>query len=209
MRGYLHGGVIIDLIGQKAPTSKLHLVILDILILLLQCFMLAVHVERERLSAVLAAVVSPTPATDQPRVEAVNPQDHDEEERGVVREGVTRNGDIELQPMASMTRATSSGNPDGRAEQDEGRERSLAEPAPRRDAEDDDTPLDVFWSGTAIVADFHILGTLRKQWIDYGNATGSALQNVGFQAEFAAVTANRRINAATTRFQRNMGALGA
>src|SRR3954469_4316676 len=33
MRGYLHGGVIIDLIGQKGPTSKFHLVVLDLLVL--------------------------------------------------------------------------------------------------------------------------------------------------------------------------------
>ena len=206
MRGYLHGGVIIDLIGQKGPTSKLHLVILDILVLALQCFMLAVHVERERLAAVLAALVSPTPAVDQPRVEVVSAQDHDAEERGVMREGVSSNGDIELRPMISTTESR---NDNGAAEQNEERERLLAEPPPRQDTEDDDTPLDAFWSGTAIVADVHVMHTLRKQWDDYGNASASALQTVGFSAEFAAVTANRRINAASARFQRNMEALGA
>jgi len=79
MRGYLHGGVIIDLIGQKGPTSKFHLVVLDVLVLALQCFMLSVHVERERLAAIMSALVQGTPA-DQPRVEAVASQDHDAEE---------------------------------------------------------------------------------------------------------------------------------
>jgi hypothetical protein len=209
MRGYLHGGIIIDLIGQKGPTSKLHLVILDILVCALQCFMLAVHLERERLAAVLAAFVSPTAASDQPRVEVVSSQDHDAEERGVMREGVTSNGDIELQPMASTIGVTASRNSGGSVDHDQDRERLLAEPPLRQDTEDDDTPLDTFWSGTAIVADFHVLHTLRKQWDDYGNASASALQTVGFSAEFAAVTANRRINAASARFQRNMEALGA
>ena len=123
-----------------------------------------------------------------------------------MREGVSSNGDIELRPMISTTESR---NDNGAAEQNEERERLLAEPPPRQDTEDDDTPLDAFWSGTAIVADFHVMHTLRKQWDDYGNASASALQTVGFSAEFAAVTANRRINAASARFQRNMEALGA
>jgi hypothetical protein len=207
MRGYLHGGVIIDLIGQKGPTSKLHLVVLDVLVCVLQCFMLAVHVERERLAAVLAAFVNPQ-AVEQPRGEGERAQDLDAEERGVMREGVGSNGDIELQPMSSTTGVATRNN-DGAADQDEVLERLLAEPPQRQDTEDDNTPLDAFWSGTAIVADFHVLHTLRKQWDDYGNASASALQTVGFSAEFAAVTANRRLNAASARFQRNMEALGA
>src|SRR6187402_269562 len=77
MRGYLHGGIIIDLIGQKGPTSKLHLVLLDILILLLQCFMLTVHVERERLTGILTAFTKGTPVSDQPRAAVVSTHDID------------------------------------------------------------------------------------------------------------------------------------
>jgi hypothetical protein len=164
MRGYLHGGVIIDLIGQKGPTSKLHLVILDILVCLLQCFMLAVHVERERLAALLTVFVSPVAAVaDQPRVEVVTGQDINAEERGVVS-GDVPSGDIELQPMTGASGGNSEGSNERPVERDEERERLLAEPPPRQDAEDDDTPLDAFWSGTAVVADFHVLQTLRKQW---------------------------------------------
>ena len=168
--------------------------------------MLAVHVERERLSAVLAAIVSPTAAaaaaSSQPRGEGVAVQDHDAEERGVLS-----NGDIELQPM-TLRELNDLGNDERDVERDAGRESLLAEP-PRRDSEDDDTTaVDAFWSGTAIVADFHILDTLRKQWADYGNASASALQTMGFSAEFAAITANERLSAASARFQRNMQALG-
>jgi hypothetical protein len=184
MRGYLHGGVIVDLIGQKGPTSKIHLVLLDLLILGLQCFMLAVHVEKERLSALIAAYLSPAAsATDQPRATVASAQDHDAEERGIMRTGVTANGDTEGQ------------------ERNEERERLLAEPPPR---EDDEDPLDTFWSGTAILADFHVIHNLKKQWADYGNATESAIQTMGFSAEFAAVAANRRLNAASARFQQNL-----
>lgn len=48
-RGYLHGGVVVDVVGQKAPTSRWPLLLLDVVVIALQCFMLAVHVEREGL----------------------------------------------------------------------------------------------------------------------------------------------------------------
>ena len=211
MRGYLHGGIIIDLIGQKGPTSKIHLLFLDLLVLALQCFMLAVHVERERLAAVLAAFSKPASTTDQPRAEVVSAQDHDSEERGIMRDGVMDNGDIEMQPMDARNDGPSTQQNESRADTDLERARLLDEPPPRDETEDDDSPLDQFWSGTATVADFHVLATLRKQWDDYGNATGGALGSnmttVGFSAEFAAVTANRRINAATARFARGVESL--
>jgi len=215
MRGYLHGGVIVDLIGQKGPTSKIHLVLLDLLVLGLQCFMLAVHVEKERLQAILTAYLSPTSASAgagtaaERRAAVVSSQDHDAEERGITRDDVvTEDGDIELQPMALQNDGPSSAVTNGPEEEDrnEERERLLAEPPPRQE-EEEDTPVDSFWSGTAIVADFHVLHNLKRQWEDYGNATENAIQTVGF--EFAAVTANRRLNAASARFQRGVESLTA
>jgi hypothetical protein len=52
-RGYLHGGLIIDFIGQQGPVSKLHLVAIDFLVMALQLFMLAVHVEETKLAEIL------------------------------------------------------------------------------------------------------------------------------------------------------------
>lgn len=216
MRGYLHGGVIIDLIGQKGPTSKIHLVLLDLLILGLQCFMLAVHVERERLTKATAALSSGTtvPPNDQPRAEVVTAQDHDAEERGIMRDGDTNDEGIELQSLPPRNEeATTSATTEADAERIEERERLLAEPPPRTEEEDDDdTGLDIFWSGTAVLADFHIIQNLRRQWQDYGNATESALQTVGygagFTAEFTAIAANRRLNAAGARFQRQVTGMG-
>jgi hypothetical protein len=174
--------------------------LLDLLILGLQCFMLAVHVEKERLSALLAAYLSPAAtATNQPRAAVVSAQDHDAEERGIMRDVVTNNGDIELQPLAPRDDGLSTIETEGQ-EQNEERVRLLAEP-PQQEDED---PLETFWSGTAIVADFHVIHNLKRQWADYGNATESAIQTMGFSAEFAAVAANRRLNAASARFQQNL-----
>ncbi len=183
MRGYLHGGVIIDLIGQKGPTSKIHLVCLDLLVLGLQCFMLAVNVEKERLSVVSKGALYPVSIDgDQPRAEVTTSQDHDAEERGIIRDDVqdVENGSIELQPLQARNGdgPSASGN-EVDEDRNEERERLLAEPPPRREEEEEDA-LDSFWSGTAILAEFHILHNLRRQWSDYGSATESALQTVGF-----------------------------
>lgn len=170
MRGYLHGGIIIDLIGQKGPTSKFRLVVLDLVIIVLQCFMLAVHVERERLSAITAAFANPVTAPaagvavgTEPRAEVVTTQDHDAEERGVVREGETTNGDIELRPLETRHHGPSAVDGHDVEELSEERERLLAEPAPR--PEDVDNALDIFWRGNAVVGEFHVLHILLVPFI--------------------------------------------
>ncbi|PHH53223.1 DSC E3 ubiquitin ligase complex subunit 4 [Ceratocystis fimbriata CBS 114723] len=48
-RGYMHGGIIIDLIGQKPPITRLVLLALDLFIMILQLIMLAVHLDRDNL----------------------------------------------------------------------------------------------------------------------------------------------------------------
>ena len=211
MRGYLHGGIIIDLIGQKGPSSKIHLLLLDILVLALQCFMLAVVMERDRLSKVMKAYTSPNAAGNPTRTTVPSRQDHDAEERGVARDTVTDSGDIELQSMADRREAPSNSvAQEANAEADDDRARLLAEPPSREDRGDG---LDTFWSGRAIIADLHLLHIIRRHWREYGIMTGaateSALQNVGFRAEVAAITANRglRFNAAATRFQQRVNSL--
>lgn len=196
MRGYLHGGVIIDLIGQKGPTSKIHLLLLDFLILGLQCFMLTVHVERERLKAALAAFLKPAATGESVAREGISTQDQDAEERGIRRIGRAE--------ASQMPDFQEGGSSNSRASLDVERARLLSEPTPQEEHEDDDYPLDIFWAGTAIVADFHILHTLRRQWADYGSASASALQTVGFSAGFVTTSANRRFNAATQRLQRGV-----
>ncbi|CAG8982651.1 hypothetical protein HYALB_00006049 [Hymenoscyphus albidus] len=209
MRGYLHGGIMIDIIGQKGPTSKVHLLILDILVLGLQCFMLSVIVEKERLTKVMKAYTTPNSSGNATQTIIPTAQDHDAEERGVARDSVTENGDIELQPLTNRGNEASS---EENEETNDDRARLLAEPAPREDRGDG---LDTFWSGRAIIADLHILNTLRRQWNDYGVINGNgtaaeaALQNVGFRAEVAAIRANRtmRLNAASLRFQSGVQSL--
>jgi hypothetical protein len=184
-RGYLHGSVILDFIGQKGPTSKFHLVALDLLILSLQCFMLTVHVEQERLKLVLSdtATVNITP----PTAAVIAAQTLDEEERGVLRNVVTASGDIEMHSMLhTHTQTHSQTDTQGRRDDEENEEREhlLSEADPRADGEAEDGPLDVFYSGNVVVADFHVLHTLRSQWRDHDTASATALQTVGHTAGY-------------------------
>lgn len=208
MRGYLHGGVIIDLIGYKGPTSKLHLLLLDMLVLVLQCVMLAVHIEMEMVSVVLAAVRRSPSSGDQPRVEVVSAQNHDAEEQGVMREGVLDNGDIEMRAMAPRSDGPATSNEAERSADDD-HAHLLEEPVPRDGAAQDNI-LDVMWSGSVILSDFHVVSTIQRQWALYRSATasGSTLQSMGFSNELAALRANRRLNAASQRIQRGVEALG-
>jgi hypothetical protein len=163
MRGYLHGGVLMDFIGYKGPTWKTHLVMMDLLVLALQCFMLAVHVERERLRELSNAV---KPASAEPRGAQATQQDHDAEERGVLGDSVIENGDIELQTMrGSGGRSPAGAEP---SEDDDERNPLFAEP---QETEEVDHAMDAFYSGQAIVGDFHIIHTLRTQWRNYQGAT--------------------------------------
>ena len=211
MRGYLHGGLIVDLIGQKGPTSKVHLVLLDLLVLVLQCVMLTVHLEKEVLSKELVALAgsgAPVPTSTaevQPREDAVSAQDMDAEERGVMRHGVTDSNEIEME-----TRNGTSSTPNNEVdeERNDEHEQLLAEPTRREEEDENQNPLDVFYAESARLATFAVIPALRAQIQDYGNASGSALQTVGFSAEFARMAASRRLNVASQRLQRQVDSLG-
>ncbi|KAF3919491.1 hypothetical protein ABW20_dc0100550 [Dactylellina cionopaga] len=69
--GYLHGGMVIDFVGQEGPISRLRLIYLDLLILILQLIMLTVKVSKQE----LLENSSPT--------RTIPAQDLDSKERGV------------------------------------------------------------------------------------------------------------------------------
>jgi hypothetical protein len=95
-RGYLHGGLMIDFIGQQGPTSKWTLGALDLCILFLQVVMVSVHVKRRELKKKLAklsagggasSTTNRDSATTTDTPPALNDnlgreQDADDEERG-------------------------------------------------------------------------------------------------------------------------------
>jgi len=188
-RGYLHGGLILDFIGQKASDSRLRLVLMDLLIMGLQCFMLAVEIERLRLKDILSQANNSN-SDDQTRTTQTNQQDHDAEERGVMGDSIDESGDIEMQSMR---------HPRG-VEDDEDDEHNqlLAEPRETEDVVDNNRhALDVFFSGQAIVGDFHVLHTLRMQWNEYNNMIDRRA------AALASSSSNPAPGRAATTVQRN------
>lgn len=197
-RGYLHGGVLVDFVGQKAPTSKFSLLFLDITLLALQCFMLSVNMEKDRIKRILNPSQRPagqSGATDTAAATTTHPgQDHDAEERGVLRNAPTIDGTdgIELRPLRHDN---DDGNHDGDDEST-----TLLD---RQRTESYEDLRDALSSGNAIVANLHVRNALRTAWNDRGNTPENTaaytLQNVGYNATLAALAAQRRARLASAQ----------
>ncbi|KAI1382156.1 DUF1746-domain-containing protein [Hypoxylon crocopeplum] len=194
-RGYLHGGILFDFVGQKAPSSKLTLLLLDLVVLGLQCFMLTVNMEKER----VRKVVKPIRQIDNPEgttAEATTGQDHDAEERGVLRDApmVDETQDIELQPL---------GRQDSNRDQDSAEERTGLLRRTSAPASDLEGLTDTLRSGNAVLASFNVRQSLRTAWQNRANSPESAaayaIQNVGYNATLAALAAQRRARLAAVQ----------
>lgn len=157
-RGYLLGGLLIDFVGQESPVSRWTLLVLDALVLALQILVLAVTLERRKLAIEDGDVL----------VEEVEEarQDHDSEERGMLRRDDTVQSDIELQDM----RHTSSGRTGG----DEDRERDELLECEESTVPRDQHPLDPFLTGQAVIVNVRVIDTIRSQWHFIADTSGEA-----------------------------------
>ncbi|EPS44666.1 hypothetical protein H072_1361 [Dactylellina haptotyla CBS 200.50] len=87
--GYLHGGMVIDFVGQEGPISRLRLIFLDLAILVLQLIMLTVKVSKQDL------LENSAPGRTAPA------QDIDDEERGMTAgEEIETDDDSDFGPSA-------------------------------------------------------------------------------------------------------------
>ncbi|OKL62022.1 hypothetical protein UA08_02526 [Talaromyces atroroseus] len=147
-RGYLHGGLFIDFVGQKAPVSRIRLVMFDFLVMLVHLVMLGLVVERVRTDTDHQT----TGNDESTSADSANPeQDYDAEERGILRSETNNDSS-----------SASSGSRDSSLE----RTVLLAEPD-----EDGSSPisrnmhpLDTLFSGAALIMDMGLLDTIRDQW---------------------------------------------
>ncbi|KAI1082838.1 DUF1746-domain-containing protein [Whalleya microplaca] len=195
-RGYLHGGILFDFVGQKPPSSRLTLLVLDLMVFALQCLMMTVNMEKERVRKVvkpprqLIATVDATGVT-------TTSQDHDAEERGVLRDApvLDETNDIEMQSLLHN---------EGGESQRSGEEMTGL---PRRTSASTGNGLeglaDTLRSGNAVLANFHVPQALRTAWYNRGNtpesAAAYAIQNVGYNATLAALAAQRRARLAAAQ----------
>ncbi|KAG8165026.1 hypothetical protein KVR01_005301 [Diaporthe batatas] len=214
MRGYLHGGVIIDFVGQKAPTSRLGLLLLDCLVLVLQCVMCAVWLEKDRLKKIEVTLRSVSAGgvpkrnahtTTIPQVASVaagdNPstQDLDAEERGVLRDdplGEDESRDIELQPLVTgrpAPQATAESSSTGHLEARYQRIlRSLGGSGSQEQGADRPSLLDVLMSGNGLLANFHVVHSVRTLAAESNGASsvaGYPLRLTGYTTTWAALAA--------------------
>ena len=157
-RGYLLGGLLIDFVGQESPVSRWRLLVLDAMVLALQILILAVTLERRKLAVEYGDVL----------VEEVEEarQDHDSEERGIMRRDDTVQDDIELQDI----RHTSSGRTGG----DEDRERDELLDREGSNQQGDRHPLDPLLTGQAVIINVHVIDTIRSQWHFTADTSGEA-----------------------------------
>jgi len=151
--------------------------------------MLAVHQERERLKKAVTPglrTISPTggQADQVAAAAAATTQDHDAEERGVLRDETDVGGGegVELQPLSG----SGSSRRDGAMEGDEQAGDTYAPAAASADM------MDIIRSGNAVLANFHVIHAVRT----VGNGTQSAaaysLRTLGYGATLAALAAERR-----------------
>lgn len=179
-RGYLHGGLLIDFVGQLGPISKLHLFILDVWILLLQLVMLAAYMERQKLkSPPSSATTAGTGATE---ATGASQQDHDAEERGVLRES-----------SGTSDNAHNMNNLDENTERDQ----LLASSTQLETAGSSSVEgysREAYYSGQGIVVDLHVWNTVREQYWAYQNrqATPATVVDAGTRG-FVANLAGRRL----------------
>ena len=187
MRGYLHGGLLIDFVGQKSPVARWKLIGLDLLVLALQILVFGVTSERR---AVLAAGGN---ARNVGEGEQEEVQDHDFEERGVLRQGPNTVENIEMHDMQEDS-AWIHG--------DEGRER--VERLQRSSNTEDRSrhPLESFYTGECLIANLHLTETVRIQWQLTG--MGSEGTNVPASSVQAAVVAAAAGRTFTNRLNRGL-----
>ena len=115
----------------------------------------------ESAGAMVGGVAGDEPATWETR------QDHDSEERGMLRRGSDAVDDIELQDFGHASL--------GRTGGDEDRERDeLLRPDGGRELQDC-LPWDHFYTGEHVVANLHIIDTIRAQW----NSSGGSIEGSG------------------------------
>ena len=194
VRGYIHGGLFVDFVGQQGPISKFKLVSFDLLTFILQLVILAVTIERVSLRAEAGGAAVGVSRGTSDQVGEPLLQDLDSEERGVFRSDAAGGEDIELQTLAPRSATDrQEGHEDG------GRDELLAEPSALYGHDTaGEHPLDSFNTGERVIANLHVLETVRSQWFRYRHVTAvtsnfSTSNPDSASAALAATEAGRRL----------------
>ncbi|KAL4996426.1 hypothetical protein BDV10DRAFT_112694 [Aspergillus recurvatus] len=171
-RGYLHGGILIDFIGQKTPVPLTRLLLLDLLVMILNIVMLGLIVERVKLAEsrnTTTAVPAATARDTTAQAESAQAQDHDHEERGVLTHetepgGEPTNDENEHRGQSSHTSPPTTYSPPP-SEEDLERTRLLADPSENGGSlTNHQHALDAYSSGEAVIVRMGLFNVIRDQW---------------------------------------------
>lgn len=173
VREFLHGGLLIDFVGQKSPVARLRLVGYDLLVLALQLVMLGITIEKQKMDAPEGGGDSREDGS----------QDHDAEERGTRRSQEGSEG-IELRSLRPAVGGWTGGGQAGASNEllEESEEGTAGE-----------HPGDAFYSGQHIIANVRIADMVREQWRQTSPATAASSGNDSMGATAAAELARRRL----------------
>ncbi|EEP82802.1 predicted protein [Uncinocarpus reesii 1704] len=164
-RGYLHGGLFIDFIGQKGPIPKLRLITLDVLVTILQIVMMGAILEKWKMKSLLPGE---SVGSTSPSAETSAPQDLDFEERGVRRaeEHAPSPDGIELQHLQPLDSQNDSFANEENDERDNERGGLLSGSAAesRTHLDRDIHPRDELLTGDITIMELRVFQTLRDQW---------------------------------------------
>jgi len=140
-RGYLHGGVFIDFVGERGPVSQVKLALLDCLVWILQLIVMVVVADRGKLKSAIEGPVwaGAGPRSGEVEREESTRQDLDAEEQGRRRSLEMMEGEegIEMQPL-----------------------RDEEERTPWRTYHH----LDTFYTGQYAIIDIHLVDAIRHGW---------------------------------------------
>ncbi|KAF4962099.1 hypothetical protein FSARC_9800 [Fusarium sarcochroum] len=173
---------------QKPPTSRVYYCLADVLILAVQCLMLTVHTERERLRLTLKTFRPMVPEVAQEMAPTI--EDLDAEERGVSRDmpgSLPANEEadgIELQPLRRGSTADEANSTSGESE--------LSIRDPLIDEPTRSHLSDVLSSGNAVIGEYHVLHSLRNAAMNLERTAAYSLRTISYGATMASIEARRR-----------------
>ncbi|KAL8714919.1 MAG: hypothetical protein Q9220_001432 [cf. Caloplaca sp. 1 TL-2023] len=174
VRGYLHGGVLIDFVGQKSPVPRIRLVFYDLLVLSLQLVILSITLGKDELGDPPALAVEGGQSRDE------EAQTYDLEEQGIrSNEGVEG---LELLPLQTLSGRRIDGDEDRERDELLQRTEGVA-----------DHPEDIFHSGQCVIADVPVVDTIRNHWKQSSTEETPNRSNGSLGAAAAAELTRRRL----------------
>lgn len=163
-RGYLHGGLVMDFIGQQGGASRMHMLMLDLFLLCLQLTQLCAKTAKLKLKK---GPVQVTTSGGREYSAAPTTQDIDSEERGV-RRSEEQDG-IEMQNLNPSGGASDSRPSHPEPDEASGRDQVVSSAAPTPQPADFQIS-NAFNSGQVMIGNFDVYATVRDQVILSKNA---------------------------------------